>query len=71
MNDPKTTLWELRHEDEIWTKDDQYVGICENPDYPSNSGLTQYIVNMHNTLIDQAQVQMFDFDKFKEELLQS
>lgn len=68
MNDPKTTLWELCHEDEIWTVDGQYVGTTENPDYPENSSLALHIVNMHNTQIDAAQVQPFCYDTLISEL---
>lgn len=50
--DPTQEYWELRHEDEIWTASGQYVGTCENPDYPSNSSLVMYIVDMHNAQID-------------------
>lgn len=72
MNDPKILLWELRHEDEVWTSDGeigQYIGTFENPDYPENSSLAQYVVNMHNTQLDKAQP--FDFEKFRKDLLRS
>lgn len=52
--------WEVRHEDEIWTDEEapqvrigEYVATCENPDYPENSSLAQYIVNLHNKEIQE------------------
>ena len=45
--------WELRHEDEIWTseEDSRYVATFENFDYPDNSSVCQHVVDMHNAQI--------------------
>lgn len=53
MKNVKESLWELRHEDEIWTKEGGYVGIFDNPEYPRNSSIAAYIVELHNAQIDQ------------------
>jgi hypothetical protein len=65
---PTQEYWELRHKDKIWTASNQYVGTCENPDYPSNSSLVMHIVNMHNSILDQANVQPFCYDTLIGEL---
>lgn len=66
--DPTQEYWELRHEDEIWTVSDRYIGTCANPDYPSNSSLVMYIVNMHNSMLDRANMQPFCYDTLISEL---
>ena len=71
MEDPKFLLWEVRHKDEVWTSEGdtgQYVGTFSNPDYSDNSSLAQYVVNMHNTLLDQTKVQPFCYDTLIGEL---
>lgn len=74
MADPKEVPWHLIHEDEIWTDESvsQYVGTIENLDYPSNSSLGQYIVDMHNAQIDKVEnsgpVTYFDYEKMVDEL---
>lgn len=51
MTDWKSVPWQLRHEDEIWTEDDRYICSCANPDYPENSSITTYLVELHNAQI--------------------
>lgn len=71
MADPKDVPWHLIHEDEIWTDEpvSQYVGTIENKDYPSNSSLGQYIVDMHNAQIDKIENSLpFDYEKMVAEL---
>lgn len=74
MADPKDLPWHLIHEDEIWTieSESQYVGTIENSDYPSDSSLGQYIVDMHNAQIDKIENSLptnhFDYEKWVSEL---
>ena len=74
MADPKELPWHLIHEDEIWTDEpvSQYVGTIENSDYPSDSSLGQYIVDMHNVQIDKVENSLlanhFDYEKMVAEL---
>ena len=74
MADPKDLPWHLIHEDEIWTIEpvSQYVGTIKNSDYPSNSSLGQYIVDMHNAQIDKIENSLpanhFDYEKMVAEL---
>lgn len=52
MADWKSVPWQLRHEDEIWTEDDRYICSCTNPDYPENSSIATYLVEIHNAQIN-------------------
>jgi len=52
--------WHVRHNDEIWTDETgvgvrigQYIATCENPEYPEDSRLAHYIVNLHNKEIEE------------------
>ena len=69
--DPKTMLWEVRHDDEIWSErsDEEPVGV-----FIASGNLIevlQYIVNMHNTEMDKADVKLFCFDSFLKDLRKS
>lgn len=74
MADPKDLPWHLIHEDEIWTiePESQYVGTIENSDYPADSSLGQYIVDMHNAQLDKIENSLpathFDYEKWVSEL---
>nr|CAI3971230.1 hypothetical protein ORM20_00181 [Ochrobactrum phage ORM_20] len=38
--------WHVRHDDEIWTDDDEYIATADNTD------LAELIVNLHNDQLD-------------------
>jgi len=81
MTDPdavKKLPWQLLHNDEIWTMDPDphgettFVATVENPEYPSDSALGEYIVAMHNAQIDKIENALaanhFDYEKLVAEL---
>lgn len=81
MKDPgkmKLLPWQLMHNDEIWTLNPDpcgeitFIGSVENPEYPSDSVLGQYIVDMHNAQIDKIEnsgsVTYFDYEKMVADL---
>lgn len=81
MKDPgkmKLLPWQLMRNDEIWTLNPDprgeitFIGSVENPEYPLDSALAQYIVDMHNAQIDKIEnsssVTYFDYEKMVAEL---
>jgi hypothetical protein len=72
MADLKEVSWDLIHEDEIWTDEPEprFVASTANLDYPSNSSLGQYIVDLHNAQIEKAvnSIGTFDYEKMVAEL---
>lgn len=62
MSNPKEVLWQLRHEDEVWTEEDEFICNCQNPDYPGDSSIARYIVEMHNAQIDKTENSKLDIN---------
>lgn len=50
MLDVTTKKWHLRHDDEIWTDDDEYVGMGDTTE------LANYMIALHNNRLDASSV---------------